>query len=716
MEGEILTADELIEKSKDQRKRKRHEEALVSALAAADAESDNADAWWEVSLCRLAIGDERNAIPALKKTVELSPDADRAWSRLGLSLLNTGKEDEARKAFLEALSWDPKNIDALEAMSSIYAREDEQDQDDEEISVLERIEELSYLSSAQLNRFGILHYRKKRFHEAVRYWREDAYGAKDPASLFNLGLAYSQPQMSQDADAVDMWRLALKRFPGYEPSMKSLSGVLPKMIKLAADARLQGKTLLPREQWHEHYMNPFELLNPQDDLELEDFDPKTLQRLKKTLLHEIDLEDGLVSWMPGVTVDRSRGIGLCEELNDESKRAFHWHVYSNKPLLEFLTKGGHEHFLVGEHDSPLGTIELLEDEENGFREWLGDLFAPQFDRVLCKVIDAENLVLLECLLDGRRWVPASHADRCFENARRAIDRLIQPLRDANDSADDEKPSIEKLEELLNRGSVIGVLNLLPTYFEDFQNEAVQQLRGIAISSFNAHDDIELSRRVIDLAKRFRFRSEHVNRQIEEDVEQIENLIRQERQHEAKLARGSEKWEITKEGARLGDHFISAAEVSAVRWGSIVTRGQTGTTYDFLMSIGAPDGRRVTYAWKTTQEAERHQKHFQDLINAALNYLYPSLIERINDRLAKGSPVHIGPCKVTNDGVQFDIKGWFFTNTHTVPWRRVSITIENGDMIVRDSHSPRTKISFALRDTDNAPALRFLATIKNGQED
>lgn len=712
-----LSADDFIEKSIDLRERKRYEESLISAQAAANTEPDNANAWWQVALSRWSMGDAKNALPALRRTVELVPRFGAGWARLGSAFLKNGATEEARDAFLTALEWAPEDLEALEAMALIYSEEDDQDQYEEEISVLERIEANSVLDSLQMNRLGILHYRKNHFHEAIKYWRDNAFVADHPASLFNLGLVYNHPQVSQDADAVDMWRLVLQRFPDYEPPKKSLTNVLPRMLKLAAAAKCQGETLLPRALWHAHYMNPFELLNPDEDLELDDFDPKTLQKLKKTLLQEIDLEDGKVSWLPDVTVDKSRAIGLCEELNNETKKEFHWHVYLNKPLLWFLTKGTHTHFLVDEFESPLETIELLEDGASGFGDWLGELFVPQFDRVLSKAIDARNLVVLECLLDGRRWVPSSLEDRCFENARRMVDRLVQPLRDANQRAVDEKPSADGVERILNAGALMDVLNLLPNYFEDFQSEVVQLIREIAINCFNSHDDIELSMRVINLAKLFHFRSVLINRQIEEDVEQIEELIKKERQHEAKLSSGSEMWEITKEGARLGASFISAANVSSARWGALITREQGGgSTYDFLVNIGAEDGRRINFAWKATKELERHEKHFQDLIGAALNYLFPSLMERVEKCLATGRALLIGPCKVMKDGIEFGVKGWIFTETRMVQWSRVRVSVDNGEMIVHDAQAPKTRVSFSLRDTDNAPLLRFLADIKNGRED
>ena len=59
-----LTIDELIEKSKDQRKRKRYNEAVISAIAAIDLEPDNGEAWRELGLSRFELIDYEKAVVA----------------------------------------------------------------------------------------------------------------------------------------------------------------------------------------------------------------------------------------------------------------------------------------------------------------------------------------------------------------------------------------------------------------------------------------------------------------------------------------------------------------------------------------------------------------------------------------------------------------------------------------------------------------------------
>jgi len=707
-----LTVEELIEKSKEQRRKKRYEEALVSALAAVKQNDEDGEAWWQVALSRLALSDAKNAIVALRKTVELLPEAGNAWARLGDLLLKDGEKDEAKEAFEMALAFDDEQTTALEGMASILAEENDTGQDEEEVSILEGLERLSSLSSFQINRFGILHYRNDRIHEAIRCWKMELCLVRHPSQRYNLGLAYNRDSISQDADAIDMWRLTLRDWPDYEQAKTSIARVLPRLLDLAEKVRAHPITLLPREQWFDHYMNPFQLLDMPDDVDFDELDVKVLQKKKKTLLQEIDLEDGAVSWLPEITIDKSRAIGLCDELNNEQKKDWHWQVYSNKPLLDFLSKGSHEHFLVQAETSELNTIDRIEWDEE-FLEWIGKIFAPQFDRVLAKAIDQGNTVIIECLLDGRRWIPKSMEDDCFRLTQRAVENLVKPLNDLWESAEKIKPSVESVERVLERGRLLEIMNLLPVFFEKAQNDAVHSIRGLAVRSVNLHDDVELARRIIELAKRFKFRSIAANKTIEEDVRAIEDLIREERKREAKLTSGSVKWEITKAGVRQGDRFITSNEVSSVRWGAIVTTEGNVKTWDFLIGFSATDGRRLTFQWKTTQsELDKQKKFFDNLINAALSFIFPSLVASVKERLSRGGSIDIGPCRVTSLGIHYEVKGWFLSDQHFTPWSRARISTENGDLFIIDSNEPKKKVSFSLRETENAPLIRILANTDN----
>jgi len=317
----LFTADELIKKSRDQRQRGRYEESLISSISATRSDPENADAWWLLALNRLSLNDKVNALPALKQTVELAPHFSLGWVRYGSVLLSLG-DNSAQAAFEMALENDPDQEEALRELTEIYysQNKDSRETNERELSVLSRLDALVGLSSYQLNRIGILHYQNNSFYEAIRYWKNCAKCGESSSSLFNLDLVYKRPEVSQEADAVDMLRLAAKRYPAESQEAQGrVTKALPRLLSLRKKALHINSTLLKNDQWYDFYLNPFQLINTPDEIQLEDFDVKSIQRLKKILFQEIELEDGIVSWLEECHIDKSKAIAVCEELNDEKR-------------------------------------------------------------------------------------------------------------------------------------------------------------------------------------------------------------------------------------------------------------------------------------------------------------------------------------------------------------------------------------------------------------
>jgi tetratricopeptide (TPR) repeat protein len=706
-----LSAEELVERAIDQRKRGRLEEALATALAATQADENDANAWWQVSVCRWLLRDTANAISALRVTVALAPRFGAAWTQLGHALIRQGDEPEATEAFETAFKLDPDSVESAAALAEIYAARDsasrKPEDDEKELSVLTLLDRISTLSSDQLNRIGILHYQSRNYFEAIKYWATDAMSSNDPANLFNLGLAYNQSEVSQDADAVDMWRLALKRFPEFTKSRDYVAEAMPRLLDLAAKAREQGETLLAPDQWYLSYVNPFELLAVPASVRFDELDATLLQRLKKSLLREIELEDGKLSWMHGCIVDKSKAIMYCDELSDERRRRHHWTVFNNKPLLAFLTRGCHDHFLVNEHESPLDLIELLEDTAAGFRRWLSEPFARKFDVVLSKAIDQRNLVVIECLLDGRRWVALDCADKCFENTRRVVDRMLNPLRELRKSSETQKPEVLSVRTVLERDSLCATLNLLPSYFSDLQNEAVACIRDLAIDTYNIHSDSDRSSELFLLTEDFKFKSAHLNHQLAEDLEKLHKLISEEKADEVRLTKGSCKWEITKKHVQIGTLSFPVTEAAAVRWGGSLLRDGQTLTSRYLVAVKADDGREARFEWDAIDDQAENQRYFDRLINAALTYVFPTVVGKCEALIKRGHVLHVGKCLVSDNGLEFETTGWIFTKKHTVPWNRGRASVENGDLVVFDAAVSAAKITLPMQQTDNAAVLQYL---------
>ena len=709
-----LTADDLVAKARDQRQRKRYEEALVSAIAAVRMDPESADGWWQVALNRLSLGDPENALEALEQVTSLAPDFVPGWAKYGETAQATGATADACDAFREVLEREEDHVIALNGLTKIYQARNESSEKDLEIQLLSKLDELDEIESHQLNRLGTLHYEKSHFLEAIKYWNRDAKNNDSPSSLFNLGLAYNSAEVTQDADAIDHWRLVLERKPDFERAQERIDAVLPRLLELARAARECGDTILPESQWYGSYLNPYQLLNSQT-LEHwspdEPLDVKTVQRQKKRMLQELELEDGVLDWLPGLRLDKSRALAVCEDLNDERIADFHLSVFRNPNLHAFLTRGCHEHFLVDEQESPLEIMQQFEYEPD-FHEWLSHRFAKQFDLVFSTAIHNKALPIAEALLDGRRWVSPQYMDKCFELSRRCVDRMLIPLRDIVPTASSEQPSVSEFKALLEKGALLNILNLLPTQFRDLQSEAASIIRGLAIECFNSHGNADDSLSMLQLTKGFNFKSAELNHRLEEDFAQIDKLIQEERKHTFTLSTKGGIWMISKHGVLKTPHFISPGEISAVRWGVVHERDQSGLIVDQLIAIKGTGDKEIIFKMRERRAAHQetdteYEVRYKRMLTAIFNYIMPTLCSKICEELSAGGQVGVGPCVLTKSGVSFKTRGIIFSKDHFVPWPSVCCMPDNGDLIVFNEHDVRSRISMSMRDVYNVTMIQFI---------
>lgn len=331
-------ADDFIKKAVEHRENDRVDEAIIAARRATTLDSENANSWWQLAL---SVNDKDGwgaAFPHFKKTVELAPDFAYGWHQLGLAYRRTGQVDEAVSCWERAIELDEARVDSLNALLAAY-REREKTGDEEKIfDVLKLIDAQGRLGTPQVNSLGIEYLKRKDHYKAIVYFRRFAAEDSGPIGLFNLGIAYSAPEIGQDADAIDAWRRALERDPDYDKAQSRIDALIKPLLDLKYKVQSFGKPLISDDQWYAHYINPYELL-ALDEVDPWDLDVKQVQKAKKALIQEIELEDGRVDWMPGLKIDRSMALKIADELNDEWPRYWHYLVFETKPLLDFLSRG-----------------------------------------------------------------------------------------------------------------------------------------------------------------------------------------------------------------------------------------------------------------------------------------------------------------------------------------------------------------------------------------
>ncbi|UCH70447.1 MAG: hypothetical protein JSV29_00205, partial [Candidatus Bathyarchaeota archaeon] len=344
--------------------------------------------------------------------------------------------------------------------------------------------------------------------------------------MFNMGLVFNNPEVSQDADAADAYRRALTLRPDYGPAKERLDDTRGKLVPLAEHALVATTGLIQSDDLFRFYISPFEAL--QIGL-VEELDVKVIQRAKKRLLQEIELNDGKVSWLDNCSLDKNRTLMMEDELFDEKKRRYHWAVFQNKRLLGFLTRGDIRHFLYSDDYFPLDTLELL-DEEPEFRTFLSKPFSRQYNLVLTRAIERRLLPVVEVLFDGRRWIDPEDEDICFEGAFKRIGELVELMRSRAAEGCTRKVSLQEIEDFLQQHSFPELFNLLPTNFAHAQRGVVEAIRSLAYSCFKEHHDADLANGILSLCKRFRFRSIKLAKDLGEDFQALEQIIA----HESRL--------------------------------------------------------------------------------------------------------------------------------------------------------------------------------------
>lgn len=709
-----LSIESLVESAKTYFSQGNYQQCNALALRVTKAEPEEVNGWWFASLSSLAMSEISDASKYIAEVVELAPDFANGWAKYGriMQLLYDNEHDEdAIYAFEKAIDCDPEHITALAALASIRRKIDSTDPHDRflEISVLSQIDLLEGLTPNQINRLGYLHYSTKNFLEAIKAWERNV-AAPSGASLYNLGLAFNHTEVSQDADAIDIWRIALSRDVMSEKVKERISALLPRLLKLAEDSHSSVSTVLESESFFDIYLNPFELLNYSKEIDLDsEFDFKNAQKLRKRLIQEMDLEDGVIHWLGDHHLDKSRVISICDELYDDKKRFFHALVFNNKSLLNFLSKGEHRHFCVNENTSPVDLIQLLDDDGTGFKDWLSSPFSAQFDRVLSIAINKRLYFIVEVLLDGRRWVNSRFNEDCFRTSKKELNKLLNALDSLESRSGVEKITCDEVKKYLEHSGLLDLLNFMPSFFWEQQSHAVKCIRQIAINTYNVHDNADLSKQIIEMTNLFDFKAESLQQRISDDIQAIDNIIQEKKKDEVHLVLGRNKtsFSITKVGVKHGSKFIATNQLKSLRWGAVRTRTSNGITNDAIYAFSSLEGDKIQFS-NSYNESNTKAKALDDSIAIGiLTYLVPSVVERIREDIEKGLRVQIGDVFLDSRGVHFKT-GWLvFASEKSVNWKNYKAEAKNGSIIVCDKRNVSIQTSISIRDVDNAFLLLFM---------
>ncbi len=490
-------------------------EAIPLLKLAAEAFPKDVSLWKDLALAASSVARHDEAVEYASQGTKHHPSDGWLWRQLGCDLIALGRLDEAEDALNKALIVDPgapwvwRYFARLHRTRKSYAAEAE---------AFEKLNALGKAESNDLNMLGIAYHRHGNFAKAIYYYRRSATAS--PGTSYLMGLVFQHPDVSQDVDATDAFRREFLLNPNHDKAKEHLEVLKQKLIPLAIRARKAAIGLIQPDECFRFYVSPFEALNLNDVDDVDSLDPKVVQRAKTKLLSEIELYVS-VSWLDDYRLDRARAIALVGELDDPTKRFYHFAIFQNKPLLRFLTRGEIEHFLYSDDYFPQETLELLDDDSE-FEDFISKPFAQQYDLLLSRGIDRFELDVVEALFDGRRWVTAADQDACYQRTEKWVADLVEGIHKKRIASEAGESTIDakELGDWLSRYGITTIFNLLPAHFRPRQNELVREIRLLGVSWYNQHDDAEMSRDVLAVCKQFRFKSEELNQRLEKDFKTV----------------------------------------------------------------------------------------------------------------------------------------------------------------------------------------------------
>ncbi len=705
--------DDLIKKSTELREAGRLEESILSARRATSLDPESANAWWQLALSVSEKDGDLAALEHFKKTVELADGFGFGWHRLGNAYKKAAMLDEAVEAWETACLYDDDFEWTRYNLIDAYNSRDLASEKEKLLAQLVELETQGKLRKYDYHLLAIANHNKGNFLNAIPYYKkylsqrfDDEYGYS------NLSIAYSSQQVGQELDAADCCHLALLVRPDFENATKQLSVLGPKLEKLKANVRqyLDNHTLIADNSWFENYVSPYELLQVEEDEETGELEIKEIQKAKKVLLQEIELEDGIVEWMPNLKIDRSRAIKLADELTDETLRYYHQQIYEYKPLLNFLSRGDFSLFLYDKDELPTGFLSVFVGDQE-FARWLSGIFSKQYDTLFAAALLSKNIDVIEAILDGRRFVIPEYEDKCFTTGIRYSSDFLTDLKAEQEKVEKTKPTIQAIRFVLSNKNLGRILEVLPPAFQEVQADAAQMIRNISIDIYNHHGDADLAKEVLGLAENFARKSPSFRLRLEKDIAKLNELIEKEKKDESYLTFGETKFEITREGIRHGGKFIKATDAETLRWGIAITNSSGYKTYEFKIVVGGIGSHTINVSWKSGSDIKKQEELFQKCVDAIFSYLLPNVVEKLREELARGKTVYVGGVPVTKGGVTLKAQGWFSSKEEYCPWRSLSSEIKNGSAVITSTINSKAEATLSLADIDNAWILHIL--IKQG---
>jgi hypothetical protein len=289
-------------------------------------------------------------------------------------------------------------------------------------------------------------------------------------------------------------------------------------------------------------------------------------------------------------------------------------------------------------------------------------------------------------------------------------RLSDPLMKVAEVSDKRSVSRPEIEKAFNQGNLGSLLALLPIEFYETHSAVGIALRGLSVSYYNREHDAEGAKAILALGRACAKKSAALTHQMQADEKTLDGFIAEEKSKEAHLSFKDRDVSITKTGVVYGKQRLAPADIVGLRWGLVQTSAQP-PIYRLTVAFEARQGEDIVVSWSAGKNFEDQKKYWDDLVDATTSFILNVVAENFETELNRNHYAQVGPLQVFEDGVELIAKGWFIDKKIRVPWARLSSTIVNGSIVLRDAQNSKVTADLPLESTYNALLLHFLANRK-----
>ncbi len=224
-----------------------------------------------------------------------------------------------------------------------------------------------------------------------------------------------------------------------------------------------------------HYINPYELLGI-NAANLSELDSKTVMKEKKKLLYEIELSDKDSIKHNGIELTKSDCLKAIDDLDNRNKREFHFFIFQNKPLNDFLSKGS----IIFFEQYQIESIYKLSE----FLDFISPYFASQYDKILSENFRKQNITAVSKIISLKPITNEVFFESCYKSTYSIIRNLDCEINGIIKEVELKQSAFLKnnfygLDSVIAEKVNVDLINLLPAYFQSLRNQLAQSIRNLA---------------------------------------------------------------------------------------------------------------------------------------------------------------------------------------------------------------------------------------------